>query len=235
MKKRGASTFIAWAPASQRQRDLAAAVGGVAKPVWYPKLAKGKRVPLRYLLSGLATVGHLVKHRPQAVVTQNPPVFPGIIAWTYSVVTGASFVLDSHPSSFGAKDNKWGKRFLGVHHFLARRAAIVLVCAEPWAAQVRDWGATALVLHEAPPEALVAPRAPRPRPASAFCLFVCLRRMSPSRKSCQLRACSQTTKSASPGIPDVASRLTLPIHRQMPSSPVGLMPLTTTVNFVTRT
>ena len=120
------------------------------------------------------TVGRLVRSRPRAVVVQNPPVFPGMIGLAWARLTGARFVLDSHPASFGAKDNAQAQKMLRVTARLARAADGVLVTTESWAEVVRSWGGRALVLHEAPPHWSTSPARPlgERRPQVLFsCVF----------------------------------------------------------------
>lgn len=166
--------FLAWAPTAGRARDLAADLGGVAVAIYPQRLSSRRLTPARYAASGVLTVGRLLRHRPRAVVVQNPPVYPALIASAYAAVTRSRFVLDNHPASFGAKDNAQAQRMLGITRRLAARADGVLVTTPSWARVVESWGGRAVVLHEAPPTWTTAP--PRPldgrRPRVLFsCVF----------------------------------------------------------------
>lgn len=166
--------FLAWAPSAGRARDLAADLGGDALTV-YPSAVGGRRtVPLRYALSSVITVGHLLRRRPRAVVVQNPPVYPALISALWVRLVGGRLVLDNHPTSFGAKGNVQASRMLAVTRRLVRRADGVLVTTSDWADVVRGWGGHPVVLHEAPPQWSVSE--PRPlgnrRPVVLFsCVF----------------------------------------------------------------
>lgn len=161
-----AVAFIAWTDRTERADEIAASVGGVARRFEGGGLRGRATAPLRYVLNLVATAAWLARHRPRAVVTQNPPVFPGLVAWAYGAITGRPVLLDSHPASFGRKDGLW-RVMLPVHRFLARRARLVLVTAPELADEVRAWGGRAVEVHEAPTEGLAATSPPpldgRPR------------------------------------------------------------------------
>jgi hypothetical protein len=83
------------------------------------------------------------------VVTQNPPLVPGILAFLYCAVLGGVFVLDSHPSAFGDRRSVSGRVFLPLHRRLVRWAELSLVPSDELAATVADWGGRPAVLYEA--------------------------------------------------------------------------------------
>lgn len=159
--------YITWQRHAGRASEIAAELGGVPVHVHLPRLTTGTaRNLLRYALSTALTAGHLVRHRPQAVIATNPPFVPGLLATAYGAVTGRPVVLDSHPTSFGAKDHAASRRLLPVHRAMARRAAAVMVTTQEWVRVVEGWGGHGLVVHEAPPRWTVAPWRPsggRPR------------------------------------------------------------------------
>jgi len=166
--------FLAWAPTAGRARDLAADLDGEAVTIYPARLAARRATPVRYAASAVITVGRLLRSRPRAVVVQNPPVYPGMIGLAFATLARGRFVLDSHPASFGAKDNAQAQKMLRVTARLARKADGVLVTTESWAQVVRSWGGTPLVLHEAPPHWSTTPARPLEdrRPQVLFsCVF----------------------------------------------------------------
>lgn len=136
----------------------------------HPRVLRGsRRAPLRYAVALVVCAFSLLRHRPGAVIATNPPVFPGILGWAYSRVAGVPLLLDSHPTAFGAKQNRVAQRMLRVHRWLARRSAAVLVTTQEWVGEVEDWGGSALVVHEAPPAwELDPPGPPAARPRVLF-------------------------------------------------------------------
>ena len=166
-------SFIAWAPSAGRARDLAAELGGEYRCFYPQSLTSRRLVPLRYAASSVGMAAYLVRRRPRAVVVQNPPVYPGLVALAYARAVRGRFVLDAHPTAFGAKDNKQARMMIRWTRFLARHAAVVLVTTQQWVNEVNSWGGTGLVVHEAPPEWSIAtkssPADQRPR-----VLFVCV-------------------------------------------------------------
>lgn len=145
-----AVAVVAWTP-SQRPHELAAALGGIACTPSFRLLDRRAFFPVRYTVCAAITVAFLLRHRPQAVLVQNPPIVPAAIAYIYSLVTGARLVLDSHPRSFGRKDSRAGRLFTPLHRRFMRRAVATMVTSEPLADEVRAAGGRPLTFHEAPP------------------------------------------------------------------------------------
>lgn len=141
---------LAWTP-SQRPHELAAAFDGVAHTPYFPQLGRRELAPARYALSALLTVAFLARKRPDALIVQNPPIVPGIIASIYCRLTGAKLVMDSHPRGFGLKASRAGRIFRPIHARLMRQARATLVASEPLADEVRAAGGHPLVVHEPPP------------------------------------------------------------------------------------
>src|SRR6202034_2357319 len=94
--------FVAWSR-SERCHELARATGCDYPTVFFSGLVRPGLVPVRYLLSAIATASFLLRMRPTAVVATNPPIFPGLIASLYCRATGSRLLLDSHPRGFGHK------------------------------------------------------------------------------------------------------------------------------------
>jgi glycosyltransferase involved in cell wall biosynthesis len=141
---------IAWTP-SQRPQELAAALGGIAHTPHFPRLTHRALVPLRYAVSAALTAGFLLRQRPRAVLVQNPPIVPGVIAYIYCRVARARLVLDSHPRGFGLKGSRMGRLFRPLHERFMRYAAATMVASAPLADEVRRAGGRPLVVHEPPP------------------------------------------------------------------------------------
>ncbi len=161
--------FIAWTATPGRAVDIAGALGGEARPFNALGLVDRRVIPLRYLLDSLRTVGYLIHRRPRAVIATHPPLFPGLIAYAYSRVARAPFVLDSHISAFGLMNDRLSEVMLPVHRWLAPRAAAVLVTDDELGAIAHSWGARPAIVHEPPLAWPVAPAAPlRERPRVLF-------------------------------------------------------------------
>lgn len=147
--RRPAVAFLVWGRVAGRAREIAHALDGEARAVWYPRL-DGRLVALRYAWSAVVTAGYLVRRRPRAVIATNPPIVPGLLGLAYARATGAALVLDSHPSAFGRKGDRVSARLLPVHAWLARRADATLVTTHEWVDVVERWGGHGIVVHEAP-------------------------------------------------------------------------------------
>jgi glycosyltransferase involved in cell wall biosynthesis len=152
-RRTGSVLVLAWTNRPGRALDLAESLGGEAVVV-YPRTPGFLRHPfstaLRYALSTVITVSTLVRLRPSAVVVTNPPLVPPLVVAVWSTLTRRPFLLDSHPSAFGAKGRWVVARLQLVHRWLARAAEGVLVTTDERAAEVDGWGARGVVVHEAP-------------------------------------------------------------------------------------
>lgn len=162
---------LAWGSATTRADELARALGGESRRFGGLGLRGRPSAPLRYLLNAPRTLVWLARHRPAAVLVQNPPVALALVALAWCRLTGARFALDSHPAAFGRKHASPLVSMLPVHRRLARRAAVVLAPSQTLAGEVRAWGGRALVVHEAPPAWLPDPAARRD--GTPTVLFVC--------------------------------------------------------------
>jgi hypothetical protein len=155
--KRGGVLFLAWTRTSGRSHEIAAALGGDARPVFPERLSAKRLLLVRYAYCLVVSVGVLLRLRPSAVIVTNPPIFPGLLVRVWSVLTRRPYVLDSHPSSFGAKNHRVSQRLIGVHRWLARGAAATMVTTQKWVDTLSGWGARGLIVHEAPPLWRVGP------------------------------------------------------------------------------
>jgi hypothetical protein len=157
MRPRSDLVFVAWSRNNGRSTEIASALGGDAVCVFPERLGGRRMFLLRYLYSAAVTARELARRRPKSLIATNPPVFPGLMAWAYARIAGVPFALDSHPTSFGAKDHVTSRRLLAVHRWLAKRAAAVMVTTSDWSDLLASWGATGVVVHEAPPPWTVPP------------------------------------------------------------------------------
>jgi hypothetical protein len=143
--------FLAWTRTSGRSQEIATALGGNARPVFSEWLSAKWLFPVRYAYSLVASIAVLAKLRPAAVIVTNPPILPGLVVKAWSALTRRPYVLDSHPSSFGAKNHRSSQRLIGLHRWLARGAAVTMVTTQEWVDLLQSWGAKGLIVHEAPP------------------------------------------------------------------------------------
>jgi glycosyltransferase involved in cell wall biosynthesis len=161
-------TFVSWAAQVRRSEGVARALGAKA---FYVEIWKGCALPLlpvRYLLQAVKTWRILRRERPDVVLTMNPPPFLPLVAYLYSRLHGARFVIDSHTGALVGR--RWA-RLLFLHRFLSRRAVTTIVTNMALAEQVKSWGAHTTVLPDRLPEWTPAPRTGNSGPAR-IC-FIC--------------------------------------------------------------
>jgi hypothetical protein len=170
---RPAVSFIAWSSVPGRSMEIAKALGGEANCFYDFRFVDRRAIPLRYAASAIRTVLHLLFRRPRAVIASNPPIFPGLIAYLYGLVTGAPVVLDSHPGGFGLlEDKKFIKLMMPLHRFLIPRVRGSVVTVDELVDLVQQQGGRAAIVHEAPPLWTTPP--PPPLPERPVVLFVCV-------------------------------------------------------------
>jgi hypothetical protein len=143
--------FVAWTRTVGRSREIAAALGGEAFTTRPLRLASRRLVPFRYLVNTFRTVRVLAHRRPDVVIVTNPPIVAALVVWAWSRAAGSSYILDSHPSAFGAKNHLTSQRLIRLHRWLARRALTCMVTTRDWVQVLEAWGARGVVVHEAPP------------------------------------------------------------------------------------
>ncbi|MHB1509199.1 MAG: glycosyltransferase [Acidimicrobiales bacterium] len=144
--------FVAWGAVAGRSSEIAESLGGGAYALYPPVDGKRPNVAVRYVVGSVLTLIYLAREDPMAIVVTNPPAVLGLVALAWAWHRDVPLVLDSHPGAFGKQGDRVSALLLPVHRYLARRAAVTLVTAEPWVETVRSWGGRALVLHEAPGE-----------------------------------------------------------------------------------
>jgi glycosyltransferase involved in cell wall biosynthesis len=103
--------------------------------------------PDKYVRQALATLRCLIRERPRTVLVQSPPSFAVLVVYLWSLVTGASFIIDAHSD---VMDNPYWTRPQWLHHHLARRAAATVVTNQHFADRISSWGARALVIRDVP-------------------------------------------------------------------------------------
>lgn len=145
----GGVRFVAWGAVAGRSEEIAGALGGTARCV-FPPGSRRPPVLVRWILSALVTVGHVLRHRPSVIIVTNPPCPAALVAWFSGRIVGARVVLDSHPGAFGAQGDRVAARLQPLHRWVSRRADVSLVASPEWRDIVESWGGTAVVVHEAP-------------------------------------------------------------------------------------
>lgn len=157
------AVVVAWCPDQPRTRALADALNGEALLLGRGPRRGGAGLALRYVRDAITTWRRLDALDPDAVVAVSPPVFAPLVAWAWCRSRGRRLVLDCHTGAFHSREWRWS---LPIHRWLGRRAAVTLLHTERMEAEVRSWGATALLLPDDvpdPSQAEARPRGDRPR------------------------------------------------------------------------
>src|SRR5690348_6372387 len=81
-------SFIAWSEDGDRAEEIAAALGGEARIFYDLHIVRKPLVPVRYALSAMRMTAYLAWRRPRALIVTNPPIFPGLLAFAYTRLTG---------------------------------------------------------------------------------------------------------------------------------------------------
>jgi glycosyltransferase involved in cell wall biosynthesis len=102
---------------------------------------------MRYLVQSTKTLAILHREKPDVIIAQNPPIVTPLIAYLYSKISRALFIIDSHTGAF----TDFG-RFIRLHKYLSRRALMTIVTNKDLQELVLSWGANAFVLEDRLPE-----------------------------------------------------------------------------------
>jgi glycosyltransferase involved in cell wall biosynthesis len=148
-RSRSGRLVLVWGPPSHgpRSRVLARELGMEIRFVHVTDRRGLLVAPYKYGRQALATLRCLVRERPRTVLVQSPPSLAVLVVYLWSLVTGASFVVDAHSD---AMDNPYWTRPQSLYRHLARRAAATVVTNQHFADRVRSWGARALVIRDVP-------------------------------------------------------------------------------------
>lgn len=147
---------MTWLPHCRRSDGIAGALGGRSHLVHHLEHDRPAIAPVRYLLQAATTLRHLRRDRPPLVLVNTPPVVAALVVWAWCAATGTPFVIDAHTGTFDDPRWRWARP---LHRWLSRRAATTIVTSEHLAAQVRGWGADALVVGTVPVTFTAAPPA----------------------------------------------------------------------------
>jgi glycosyltransferase involved in cell wall biosynthesis len=139
--------FITWYPSCRRSDAIAEALGGVSHLIHYFNFKQPLQAPFKYVMQALDTLRRLRRELPRVVFVASPPVFAVLPVWLYCAFHRSRFVIDAHTGVFD--DPRW-KWLTPVTRFLARRAAATIVTNDHLAAQVRAWGAKAIIIGDVP-------------------------------------------------------------------------------------
>ena len=148
--------FVSWAPFSRRSRSLADAFDLELEFVSSPWPKRPLFVPLKYPWQAARTVAKVASTGGELWV-MHPPTPALLIVGLAAGLRRRPLVVDMHTVAFYAPEWRLARRF---ELPLLRRAAAVVVTNERLAAEVRSWGARAVVLPDplppVPPAAALA-------------------------------------------------------------------------------
>jgi len=139
------ATFIAWTRFDHRSQLLAKNLGATMHFVFHGQQGKLFQLPCRYFTQGLHTWRILIHEHPDIIFVQNPPIFSVLVAFLYSKLHKARYVIDSHTAAFLSPI--W-RRTLGLQCALSRQALATIVHNESQEEIVKIWGCNYHVLSD---------------------------------------------------------------------------------------
>jgi glycosyltransferase involved in cell wall biosynthesis len=141
--------FLVWGPPSHgpRSRVLARELGIEVRFISITERRGLAVAPLKYGYQALVTIGLMLRRRPRVVFVQSPPSLAVAVVALCGALTGTQYVVDAHSDAMLSPI--WTRpRWL--HRLLTRRALATVVTNEHFAAVIRSWGGTALLLRDIP-------------------------------------------------------------------------------------
>lgn len=139
--------YISWFDFSTRSDGIAYHLG--ANSYHFRDLKRLTHVfaLIKYIVASFKTLMVLHKEKPDVIFVENPPIFAVLFVWLCCKLYGNHYVVDTHSATFTSK--RWSA-FLWLYRFLARQALTNILHNEPLAQFVKNWGAPAMVLEDAP-------------------------------------------------------------------------------------
>lgn len=138
---------IVWHPVADRPKGYAEALNA---PIYYvyrrffrPRIL----APFRYILQACDTWAIFMKKRPRIVHVTNPPVIAALVVWACCRLTGAQYVMDTHPPALYSP--LWGWT-VPLQHLAARPALLNILDQARFKRLFEMWGAKAIVLENVP-------------------------------------------------------------------------------------
>jgi glycosyltransferase involved in cell wall biosynthesis len=145
---------VAWERFQARTSVLGPALGGEACHIrgsWPSRHVVF--LPLRYLADAARMWRLLRQRRPSMLVVITPPIVAPLLGWLWCLGHDSRLVIDAHTGALHSWKWRWA---VPAHRFLFRRASAVSVHTEEDEAQVREWGAPALLLPDDLPDRAAA-------------------------------------------------------------------------------
>lgn len=117
--------------------------------VHYGQEGKLVTAPVRYLVQAWETWCILNHEKPDVILLQNPPIFLVLVAFFYSRLYPARYIIDSHTGAFLSMKWRWS---IGLHRMLSKSALITLVHNKSQEEIVKTWNCRYMVLGYTPGE-----------------------------------------------------------------------------------
>ncbi|MBX3065803.1 MAG: hypothetical protein U0528_09795 [Anaerolineae bacterium] len=141
---------IVWAPEEVRTELFARRLNATLHHIHFLEYKRPLYAPFKYPMQWLKTWQILFKERPNYIYITNPPVFAALCVYLFCAMTGAKFVMDTHPPSLYSK--KWGWS-LPLQRWIAKRALMNITDQERFQRMFEEWGAKCMVLEKPPKDA----------------------------------------------------------------------------------
>ncbi|MCA9907577.1 MAG: hypothetical protein KC519_02935, partial [Anaerolineae bacterium] len=136
-----------WAPSETRTANFARQLNSPLYFIHYLLYNRPWIAPFKYIMQAGKTFQVLFKNHPRVVYVTSPPVFASMCVLVYCKLTGAQFVMDTHPPSLYSK--RWGWS-VPLVRFVSRFALMNVTDQERFKEMFEGWGAKSIVLENPP-------------------------------------------------------------------------------------
>lgn len=143
---------MVWAPHEGRTAMYAKRLESPLYNIHYLLHKRPFIAPIKYIAQALKTWYILLRERPHVIYVTNPPVFAPLCVYVYCKLSGAKFIMDTHPPALYSR--RWGWT-LPLQRWLAKRAHINVIDQQRFADLIESWGARAVVLTNPPKNPLL--------------------------------------------------------------------------------
>jgi len=144
---RRSRAVVVWAPSEARAELFARRLGADLHRIHFLRYKRPLFAPAKYVPQAIVTLCRLFRDRPAFVYVTNPPVFAAMTVAFYARVSGARFVMDTHPPALFARKWSWTTP---LQRWMARAASCNIVDQERFRRRFEGWGARTIVLEQPP-------------------------------------------------------------------------------------
>lgn len=136
---------VVWAPEGDRTQQFAERLDAELYCIHYLEFQRPILAPIKYVPQFVKTLTSLYTQHARVVYVTNPPVFAVLSVWFYCLLTGSTYIMDTHSPALYSRRWAWATP---LQRALARRARLNIIDQERFRRLFESWGADAIILEK---------------------------------------------------------------------------------------